>query len=146
LIEHGSVHQIPAILELINNNVDLGKRYESKELFVVLDRLIMQGKVDAVPYLVQGIKHRSFFIREYALIYLLALGGRNALGAIPALIEVLGDPHAELRTHAAIILGEIGPEANAAVPALKSLIEDESESVRLFAKRAIVQIQGEESP
>jgi HEAT repeat protein len=45
----------------------------------------------------------------------------KAQAAVPALIEALGDPSAAVSKEAVRALGDIGPSAKAAIPALRAL-------------------------
>jgi len=61
--------------------------------------------------------------------------------AVPALVNLLDDPDAKLRSEAVIALARIGPEARGALPRLIALVEnDPDEAVRKNAVRAIGQI------
>jgi len=61
--------------------------------------------------------------------------------AVPALIEMLDDPKAQLRADAAIALARIGPDARGALPRLIALVQnDPDELVRKNAVRALGQI------
>jgi HEAT repeat protein len=65
-----------------------------------------------------------------------------AAAAVPALIESLDDPIAAVRFPVTVALGEIGPAAEAAVPRLlKVMQEDINDEVAAGAKRAIRHIK-----
>jgi HEAT repeat protein len=66
------------------------------------------------------------------------LGGIRDARAVPALIGALGDP--SLKRIAAEALGDIGPDAREAVPALAAVLSDENESVRQAACDALGKI------
>ena len=62
--------------------------------------------------------------------------------AVPALIEALDDPDAAVRFPVTVALGEIGPEAVAAVPRLKQMMFEEiNDEIAAAARRAIRHIQ-----
>ena len=61
--------------------------------------------------------------------------------AIPLLTDALSHQRSDIRAEAAQALGEIGPNANPALPALKKATEDENEVVRSAAKTAIELIE-----
>jgi HEAT repeat protein len=67
--------------------------------------------------------------------------------AIPALIDILKDEVEIVRIEAAAALGEIGPKAKAALPALEKLVSsDPHAQVRDVAAKAIRQIRGDDAP
>jgi HEAT repeat protein len=72
--------------------------------------------------------------------------GAEAKGAVPQLIEYLGNDRDEVRWVTAWVLGMIGPEAREAVPALRKLLEDPSQSVRDHAAAALEKIEGPSVP
>jgi HEAT repeat protein len=55
------------------------------------------------------------------------LGGARAKPVVSGLVELLKDPSARNRWHAALYLGAIGPEAKAAVPALVEMFKTDKE-------------------
>jgi HEAT repeat protein len=57
--------------------------------------------------------------------------------AISALVELLQAKDGGLRGNAAIALGEIGPEAKAAIPALTKAVQDPEWFVRFHAREAL---------
>lgn len=63
------------------------------------------------------------------------------LGVIPQVIKALEDPCPEIRTFAADALAGMGPAAAEAKPALRRLLDDESEDVRAAARDALDAIQ-----
>jgi HEAT repeat protein len=68
--------------------------------------------------------------------------GPAAAPAVPALIEGLDDPIAAVRFPVTVALAEIGPAAEAAVPKLlKVMQEDINDEVAAGAKRAIRRIK-----
>jgi HEAT repeat protein len=77
-----------------------------------------------------------------AAAYEIAGLGPAAKPAVPALIEALDDPDAAVRFPVTVALGEIGPEAVAAVPRLKQMMFEEiNDEVAAAARRAIRHIQ-----
>jgi|SRR5215471_7668026 len=75
----------------------------------------------AVPALANAFK--SFSAGNYAFAEALVKYGRDALSAVPILIEILRQADDNRRSNAAVVLGAIGPEANAAIPALVDALE-----------------------
>jgi HEAT repeat protein len=73
-----------------------------------------------------------------------AADGETSQPVTPALVqlyvEALGDEYAPMRQHAAIMLGNFGPHARAAVPALHRALWDESRGVRQAVASALNQI------
>ena len=77
-----------------------------------------------------------------AAAYEIASLGPAAKPAVPALIEALDDPDAAVRFPVTVALGEIGPDAGAAVPRLKQMMFEEiNDEIAAAARRAIRHIQ-----
>ena len=77
-----------------------------------------------------------------AAAYEIASMGPAAEPAVPALIEALDDPDAAVRFPVTVALGEIGPDAAAAVPRLKQMMYEEiNDEIAAAARRAIRHIQ-----
>jgi len=57
--------------------------------------------------------------------------------SVPVLVEHLTHQRAEIRRWAATVLGEIGPDANDAIPALMHASSDEDPGVREAARRSL---------
>jgi HEAT repeat protein len=66
---------------------------------------------------------------------------RYGKGAVPALIRALQDPHPTVRSDAAFGLSQLGPEAQAAVPALMVLKEHRNRRLAQAARKALDVIQ-----
>ena len=64
--------------------------------------------------------------------------------AVPTLTSTCGDPDPDVRRASAWALGEIGPEAKAAIPALEKLLEDAVIDVCPLAAAALKKIRGAE--
>ena len=56
---------------------------------------------------------------------------------VPVLITALGDENPDARTGAAVILGDIGPEAKEAVPSLVRALADNDKKVRKYAAQSL---------
>jgi HEAT repeat protein len=77
-----------------------------------------------------------------AAAYEIASLGPAGKPAVPALIEALDDPDAAVRFPVTVALGEIGPDAAAAVPRLKQMMFEEiNDEIAAAARRAIRHIQ-----
>ena len=63
---------------------------------------------------------------------------------IKILIDKLKDPNASVRANASIALGNIGPDAKAALPSLTEVLQDEDKYVREGAGWAIEKINAPE--
>ena len=91
---------------------------------------------DDVAHLLQSLQrdHQNFGVLSSALNVLISANRE----VVPALVALLSDPHANLRTQAALGLGELrDPEA---VPALVRALDDEDENVRFHAIEALGRI------
>jgi len=78
------------------------------------------GARAAVPSLITGLKDSDSSVR---MICAEALGRAKAASAVPALIDVSRDPSEDLHVLRNVVaaLGEIGPDSEAAIPALEAL-------------------------
>ena len=62
--------------------------------------------------------------------------------AVPVLADTLAhDPDAEAREWAARVLGDAGPKAKSAIPALKAALKDRDDGVRAAAEKALARVQ-----
>jgi len=61
--------------------------------------------------------------------------------AVPALLKLIHDSDEGPRNTSCMALGDIGPEARDALPALRNALNDPNKDVRRFAKQAIEKIQ-----
>jgi hypothetical protein len=102
---------------------------------------------EAVPTLIRGLKHTDpDVVNPLAFsIPRLCAHGLAAMGpeAIPALTEALGDSYGnrDVIGQIAFALGEIGPPASGAVPALIGLLQEESDFIRQHVVEALGMIQ-----
>jgi HEAT repeat protein len=62
-------------------------------------------------------------------------------GAVPAIVPLLKDPSVDIRKTAAEVLGDIGPDAKAAVGALNEALADSDPDVRLKITTALGKIE-----
>jgi len=67
-------------------------------------------------------------------------------GVVRKRIQQLGAKEEDERVHAAWSLGQIGPKAKAAVPALAKALSDPSREVRVAAGEALAQLEDEAAP
>jgi HEAT repeat protein len=89
----------------------------------------------AIPALVQALRHDQEAASKQAVEALGALGGAGA-DAVPLLVKLLAEKDNELRRHAVDALGLLGPVAKAALPELLGLFKDDSAQLRVAAARA----------
>ncbi len=90
---------------------------------------------------IADLKAAAPVIRNAAAYEIASMGPAGA-PAVPALIEALDDPVAVVRFPVTVALGEIGPGAEAAVPRLKQMMEEElNDEIAAAARRAIRHIQ-----
>ena len=69
---------------------------------------------------------------------------REDQGMLQARIDALKDKSAAVKTKAANLLEQIGPDASAAIPALEQLARDDDASVREHAQAALKRIKSRE--
>jgi HEAT repeat protein len=120
---------VPALIEAL----------EDKSAYVRSDAAsaLVQFGLVAVHALLEVLKDEDVEARRQAASALVQFG----LVAVPALIEALKDKDVVARRQAAYALGRIGPEAKAAVPALKSMrLNDSLNFVRQSADSALKKI------
>jgi HEAT repeat protein len=77
--------------------------------------------------------------RYWAALYLEEVADKDA---VPALIEVFGRDDPDMKVAAAKALAKIGPDAEAAIPALTELLKDEERWVSAAAEYAMEKIKG----
>ena len=108
----------------------------------------------AIPALTKAVLDSNLNVRYWALSALKKYGNA-ARSAVPNIIKAMetyqGKGHAldgparyytDARALAAEVLGSIGPDAKAAIPALENALQDPSPMVRESAERAIKSIKG----
>ena len=123
---------IPKLIkELGRDNV------EEQEVVINLIRLIGSDAVEAVPLLCERLKSKSLRIREVAT---LALGEINAnpSRSVPALISVLNDSEAGVRSNAISALVTFDPTDE--IVAALARRKDDRVDVRTAAKKALFKI------
>jgi HEAT repeat protein len=90
----------------------------------------------AVPALIEHFADTRPAVRLRAVRALMAIG-RPALAGLQ---QALGSPDADIRKNAAYCLGEMGPTAAPAAPALRQLLNDDHAAVRWCADNALKKI------
>jgi HEAT repeat protein len=95
--------------------------------------LRQSASAEDVAHLLETLErdHQSLDVLSSALRVLIS-ANRDV---VPALIDLLSDPHPNLRMHAALALGELRDDA--AVPALVGALEDDDANVRFHAIEAL---------
>ncbi|HZU34808.1 MAG TPA: HEAT repeat domain-containing protein [Gemmataceae bacterium] len=88
---------------------------------------IVERNRNLVPTLLDALKDKDETIRRNATEALRGLGS----DAIPSLLEVLRGNDQELRVAAAILLGNMGPKAEVAMPALLRILRNKKEPAAL---------------
>jgi HEAT repeat protein len=106
-------------------------------------QVVFQVGPEAVAELTPLIKKKDAPAIRLVCLQTLAMVGQRAKGAIPELIEALDDPAPQTRWTAARALGNIGPDAKAALEPLAKLEKDADANVVQIARAAITQIKSE---
>ena len=88
---------------------------------------------------IERLKHEDPEVRYWAVLYLEHIADA---AAVPALIEVLTYDENDLRGAAAKALARFGPEAEEAVPALRSAAQEEDAWISTTAAYALRMIEG----
>jgi HEAT repeat protein len=81
---------------------------------------------EAIPLLISRLRDKQYTGSEAGE----ALGRIGGKDVVPTIIRLLEDSDPNVRYHAAISLGKIGPDASEAVPVLLKLLQDEDKRVR----------------
>lgn len=111
---------IPALIEALNDQ-DFNVRLEAT---YALGSIGSEAKA-AAPALIASLKDRDESVRLGAAAALMKIRPiSEAKSAIPILIDALKDPYGAVRRSAAFILGNIGADAQVAVPHLTELLKD----------------------
>ena len=99
----------------------------------------IRSPVIVPPALFRALKDKKKYVRQMAAYALAEMLGAKAEAAIPVLKNGLKarDPFM-----AADALGEIGPKAASAVPALTKLLKHKNSKVRRAAAEALTKIRG----
>jgi RNA polymerase sigma-70 factor (ECF subfamily) len=99
----------------------------------------------AMPQLLAALKHTDGGVRVNAAAALGRVGAFNSPETIAALIDLVkNDPEREARRSAAGALGNIGPKAKAAIPALRAALKGDGKGGWWVAAEALGRIGGEE--
>lgn len=106
--------------------------------------------VDAIPALIEGCRDPEEQVRAYCAHALVDIGFAvhhrvpsalpSLIRAVPVLTELLAEASLDVRSLAACALKEIGPDAKAAVPALRRLLDDPNPDMREYAKSPMAAI------
>lgn len=96
--------------------------------------------VSLVPVFIKALSDPDRNIRKSAIDALEEIGPAAAKAAVPALTNALKDTSGYIRERAAILLGQMGPEAESAVPALGDLLADSELAVVKSAADALRKI------
>lgn len=99
------------------------------------------GMVEAAPRLLACLRSRSD-VRLYCGQALVKLSGPAAKKHVPALVEALSDPDADVRAYAATALGLVGKGASGAKTALQTAAKDADPAVRAAALKALGRLRG----
>ncbi len=79
---------------------------------------------DAVPALIEAFEDEKPWVSSYAAEAVIGIGP----SAVPHLIRALKDERASVRFGAVVVLGEFGPAARQAIPALEKIVRTEQDS------------------
>lgn len=122
------------LLQALREN-DERVSWSATEKFAALDR-----SGDAVGALVELLDHETPRVRAAAARALGSGYGAKAAPAAAALSRCVAETDPEIKEYAILALGDIGPGAEAAVPALRNVLNDEDLDVRLKTAKALWQI------
>lgn len=126
----------PTALEMLKDEKDEYNR----QLGAYLLAYIRPDPKQVAAALVDALRDKDASVRRMASVALSAMSGQ-AKSQTPALVDLLSDKEADTRQLAAFVLGNINPNPQAVVAALKmAATKDESELVRRSAGEALKKI------
>lgn len=117
---------------LLIDAVDPG-RLEDPEVSVALDSILGGGGQALLPILIDELRSGDDARQRRLSVLVRVLRG----AAVPPLVEMLADPRPQRRRMAISLLGELGPEAIDAVPALCAALDERSEVERRLAAESL---------
>ena len=129
---------------------DLSKQTQAVQIFGeigpdALDPSVVKEVVTAIKQLLYEIhENGNWCHRLDAAVALVRLDPESKPLAISVLVELLDDSYWGARESAANALGDIGPGAKAAVPALTKLLRDSTEHVQQASREALKKIKKRE--
>jgi HEAT repeat protein len=133
----GAAAAVPHLIQAQGDEEYLVRSHAAESLARIGKRLDV-----TIPALTSAFRDPHPEVREHAAMWAGRMRAQGE-GAVPALVDLVqSDPAFEVRVQAARSLGQIGPAAASALPALRSVKENENEHrrVRGFAIRAIFRI------
>jgi HEAT repeat protein len=92
---------------------------------------VFERNKDLVPALLEAAKDKDTVVQHNVTQALRGLG----VDSIPSLIAVLNGKDKDLRTAAAVLLGNMGPQAETAMPSLVRILKNKKEPIEL--RRAV---------
>lgn len=95
----------------------------------------------AVPQLMKALEDKDMMVRVYAARALYAVDPKTTPSVVDVLAKGLADSNNFVRSAAAEGLGQLGPAASSALPALRRALADEWSDVRKEAANAIAKIE-----
>ncbi len=124
---------VPLLVEMMAQPGTEGRAQAFKEL-----AKLGPAAAKAAPQLTKLLKHENLEIRRDAAIVLWKV--EKNVTAIPVLASLLKEDNTALVMSAAYALGQIGPDAREALPALKTALNHADMNVQTAAKSAIKKI------
>src|SRR5579872_7065573 len=132
----------PCITDLIEDLADPDRLVRSSAVWSLID--CGEAGRPALPALKKLLEEESeVYIRLGASGAICRIAPDEADAVLPILLAGLHDNDFMNRDAACKFVGEIGPRANAAIPSLLNLLDDETETVQCSASEAIGRISGD---
>jgi HEAT repeat protein len=131
----------PAIPVLVETYNTASNEHERGSAMIALGGIGPSARV-ALPTITGATKDPHWFVRGLALEALIKIKVEPDL-IIPLLISALQEKQGAVQRMAAVSLGQLGPSAKAAVPALEAAVADSSFPARPEAASALKLIRGE---
>jgi hypothetical protein len=124
-----------------NKHLQWAQRLQSELEDLAAEMAANDGKIQQLQQ--QSELEATVLLAEMQTFKTVASQALAGLGAesVEALVQLLSDPRPRIRRWAAQVLGQVGPQAQEAIPALIDAMSDEDEGVRTQVRQALDLIQ-----
>jgi hypothetical protein len=138
LLGDAASNAVPDLIEIYDKNISHFSKTETCGVLGQLGPLARQ----AIPSLIRNMTNDDFYVRQDAGLALDRIHLEPKL-VVPAMIAALHDPAPNLVGNAVVTLGDYGPDAKAAIPALLELSKTSDAGLKEQIKTALRSIDRE---